>query len=194
MAVGELPPEARVIPSLKQAWTNIWPHFWWLLLFTVISTLASSGGDSSGQAGGPVAIVVGIGGALLTIFVGIPLSVGLVKVNLVASRGDKPTWGDLGYAFSDRYWAAIGVSLLSALIVIGGLILLIIPGIFWGVKLSFVAQRFIEDDLGVLDSIKASFADVAGRWWNVFGLGLISIPLVIAGVWRWVWACSSPWC
>lgn len=33
-----------------------------------------------------------------------------------------------------------------------------------------------------MDAIRASRADVTGRWWSVFGLILLAIPLVIAGL------------
>ena len=181
MAVGDIP-EPRVIPALKQAWTNIWPHFWWLLLFGFLTSLATgtSGGENVEVNG--ASLFLNIGGSLLAIFLGIPLSMGLVNAHLAASRGEKPTWHHMGYAFGPRYWPTIGLGLLSILIVVGGLILLIIPGIYLAVKLSFTSPRFIEDDLGVMDAIRASFADVKGRWWNVFGLALMAIPLIIAGL------------
>lgn len=185
VAVADLPSKAAILPSLRQAWTNIWPNFWWLLLFGVLALLANavSGGDEYGVEGraGAISAALDLVGAALTIFVGIPLGVGVVKAHLVASRGTRPTWKDLGYAFGPRYWPSIGLGLLTLLITVGGLLLLVIPGIYWGVRLVFASQRFVSDELGVMDSIRASRADVTGRWWNVFGLVLMSIPLLIAG-------------
>lgn len=183
MPVGAVPAEARIVPSLKQAWTNIWPNFWWLLLFTFLSMLA--GGPGSGwqdeEAGG-LGVGLAVGGTLLSVFVGIPLGFGVTKAHLSASRGQKPTWGDLGYAFGPRYWPSVGLGLLSALIVVGGLLLLVVPGIYWAVRLAFTQQRFVEDGLGVRDAIRASFADTKGRWWNVFGLFWMSVLLVLGGL------------
>lgn len=184
MAVGDVPSPARVIPSLKQAWTNIWPNFWWLLLFGLLASLAGGVGNGS-QASEPwigVNVAVDLVGGLLSVFLGIPLGMGVTKAHLVASRGQKPTWRDFGYAFGPRYWPTVGLGMLTILIVVGGLILLIIPGIYWGVRLAFAQQRFIEDNLGVMDAIRASRADVTGRWWSVFGLILLGIPLAIAGL------------
>ena len=186
MAVGDLPGEPRIRPSLRQAWTNIWPNFWWLLLFGFLAMLAGGpGGGSNGQDPGdmdPVGISIDIVGGLVAIFVGIPLGFGVTKAHLAASRGEKPTWRDLGYAFGPRYWPSIGLGLLTVLIVIGGLLLLIVPGIYWAVRLSFTQERFVADGLGVRASIRASFADTKGRWWNVFGLFWMSVLLVIAGL------------
>lgn len=186
MAVADVPSEPRVIPSLKQAWTNIWPHFWWLLLFGFLAALASGTGNSWRTSDptdvSPVAIGFAVGGGLMTAFLGIPLGMGVTKAHLAASRGLKPTWQDFGYAFGPRYWPTVGLGVLTALVIIGGLILLIIPGIYWAVRLAFTHQRFIEDELGIRDAMRASFADTRGRWWSVFGLLLMAIPLVLAGL------------
>lgn len=186
MAVGDVPREPRVVASLKQAWTNIWPNFWWLLLFGFLAAVASGTGNSWRASDPtdvePVAIGVGVVGGLMTVFLGIPLSMGVTKAHLAASRGQKPTWQDLGYAFGPRYWPTVGLGVLTALVIIGGLILLIIPGIYWAVRLAFTHQRFIEDGLGIRDAMRASFADTRGRWWSVFGLVLMAIPLVLAGL------------
>jgi hypothetical protein len=183
MMAGEVPLDARIKPSLRQAWTNIWPNFWWLLLFGFLALLPGSGPTNTDLAHvRPVDVAIDVGGGLIGIFVGIPLGFGVTKAHLAASRGEKPTWSDLGYAFGPRYWPSIGLGLLTMLIIVGGLVLLIIPGIYWAVRLAFTHQRFVADGLGVRDSIRASFADTGGRWWSVFGLAMMSLLLVIAGV------------
>ena len=182
MAVGDVPSQARIRPSLKQASANIWPNIWWLLLFGFLAALAQGIEGSQEAAPAGVVLTVNVVGGLVALFVGIPLSMGLTKAHLAASRGLKPTWQDFGYSFGPRYWPTIGLGVLTMLIVVGGLILLIIPGIYWGVRLAFAQQRFIEDELGVMDAIRASRADVTGRWWNVFGLILMAILLVLAGL------------
>lgn len=186
MAVGDVPPEPRIKASIRQAWTNIWPSFWWLLLFGFLAMLAGGPGSGTGRSdvadADPVDIGINVVGGLLSVFVGIPLGFGVTKAHLAASRGEKPTWKDLGYAFGPRYWPSIGLGLLTVLIIIGGLILLVIPGIYWAVRLAFTHQRFVADGLGVKDAIRASFADTKGRWWSVFGLALMSLLLIVAGV------------
>ncbi len=180
MTVGAVP-EPRVQAALGQAWTNIWPHFWWLLLFGVIEGVASN--IRLGEPWpGEVRLFVNSGGALIAIFLGAPLGVGLTKVHLAASRGERPTWQDFGYAFGPRYWQSVLLGLLVFLIIVGGLILLIVPGIYWGVKMAFASQRFIEDNLPAVDAIKASFADTKGHWWPVFGMAILALLLFVAGV------------
>jgi hypothetical protein len=184
MAVGSLPPEPRVMESLKQAWTNIWPSFWILVLFAVLSTLANGVGNNVGRFAEPFSptffSLLGLG-LLLSIFLGGPLSIGLTKAHLAASRGQKPTWADFGHGFQ-RYWASVGLVALTTLIVLVGFLLLILPGIFYAVRLAFVNQRFVADGLGIRDSLKASYEDTRGRFWPVIGLGVLSVLLILAGL------------
>jgi hypothetical protein len=185
MVVGDVP-EPRIKPALKQAWANIWPNFWWLLLFGFLAMLAGGpGGGGNGASPGEVDAVrmsLNVVGGLVSVFLGIPLGFGVTQAHLAASRGEKPTWKHLGYAFGPRYWPSIGLGLLTVLIVIGGLLLLVVPGIYWAVRLAFTHERFVADGLGVRDAIRASFADTRGRWWNVFGLAMMSILLILAGL------------
>ncbi len=60
------------------------------------------------------------------------------------------------------------VSLLVGLIIIFGTILLIIPGIFLGVLLSFSYYTVIIDNHKVIQSIKSSASLVKNRWWATF--------------------------
>lgn len=183
MAVGDVPPQARVFASIGQGWTNMWSAFWILLAFGVIEMIASAL-SQPGQfvpadnwqlslALAPVAIATGV------LLIG-PLGLGVTKAHLKVTRGEKPEWSDLGYGFT-RWPQAILLTLLSMVIVIAGFMLLIIPGIYLAIKLTFAAFRFVQDDLDAMDAIKASWDDTKGRWWNVFGLMLMSIPLIIAG-------------
>ena len=79
---------------------------------------------------------------------------------------------------------AIAASVLQVLIVVGGMILLIIPGIFLFVKLVFVQQAVVIEKKGIISSLKYSWNLVSGRWWETFAfvlilgvlLGLLSLP------------------
>lgn len=69
--------------------------------------------------------------------------------------------------------------MLTVLIVVGGFILLIIPGIIFMVWFAFSQFALINENLGVIKSLKRSRELVRGKWWDVFGrllfLLLISI-------------------
>lgn len=76
-------------------------------------------------------------------------------------------------------WKFFLVSILIVLAVLGGLVLLIIPAVIFGVWFSFSYWRLIEGRGGAVQSMKESKALVKGRFWKVFGrlivFGLFSI-------------------
>lgn len=64
-----------------------------------------------------------------------------------------------------------GVSILGALIVVGGTILLVIPGIFLAIALSMAPLIVINEynEVSVVSALKKSWSYVKGYWWAVFG-------------------------
>jgi hypothetical protein len=76
---------------------------------------------------------------------------------------------------------AILASILVGLVVIGGMILLIIPGIIFSVWFAFVFYAVVLDNKKTTEAMKASKALVSGRWWSVFWL-LLAPGIVFAVV------------
>ncbi|OGH68511.1 MAG: hypothetical protein A3J66_00305 [Candidatus Magasanikbacteria bacterium RIFCSPHIGHO2_02_FULL_47_14] len=64
-------------------------------------------------------------------------------------------------------WPAIFASILAGLAILGGFILLIIPGIIFSVWFSFVFYAVALDDKRGKDALKFSKYLVKGRWWSV---------------------------
>lgn len=100
------------------------------------------------------------------------------------------------------FWRYLGVSILFPLLVFVGLLLFIIPGLFWAVRFSFSPLIVIDNKSGPIVSMKESYAITKGSFWKLllfwtvvglinilgmilFGIGLlISIPLTtLSAVW-----------
>lgn len=67
----------------------------------------------------------------------------------------------------------IGLTLLTSVIMIFGLILLIIPGIIFYVMLSVAVPVMVEERAGVIGSMERSVALTRGSRWQVFGVLVI---------------------
>lgn len=84
-----------------------------------------------------------------------------------------------------RGWRKIGsifwVGLLSGIIVMGGYLLFIIPGIIFAVWFSLALYIVIAEGLGGMNAILKSKEYVRGYWWEVFWR-FIFIGLVIFGI------------
>lgn len=72
----------------------------------------------------------------------------------------------------------VGVAFLGALLVLVGLIVFIIPGIYIAVRFVVAAQAAVLERQSVTDSLRRSWHLVEGNWWRVFGIVLVVAILV----------------
>lgn len=63
--------------------------------------------------------------------------------------------------------------LLYGLIIAGGLILLIIPGIYWGIRFGQFSYFILDRNAGIIQSLKMSWAATSGYGWQIFFLMII---------------------
>lgn len=98
----------------------------------------------------------------------------------------KNAWYVLGVFF--------GTSLLSALVIVGGMFLAILPGIFFGVLVSFSNFIVLKEKKSFFDALMQSARYVSGRWWSVFGrlLFLIAMAIIASDGTAWLFGLISP--
>jgi hypothetical protein len=80
----------------------------------------------------------------------------------------------------DRWLPLLGVSILFAVAVIVGFILIIIPGIYLLVALGLAVPVLMAEDRRGLQALGRSRELVAGEWWHV--LGCILVAGIVAGI------------
>jgi uncharacterized membrane protein len=113
------------------------------------------------------AFVIWIAQTIVDLVIGI----GLVHIMLKFVDKKKPIYKDLFYYKPIvNYFIA---SVLTTLIVIGGFILLIIPGIYFGLRLKFASYLVIDKNMPPVDAIKASWKMTKGSVWNLFFFGIL---------------------
>jgi len=71
------------------------------------------------------------------------------------------------------FWPYIWVGILEFLSVLGGAAMLIIPGIWLGIALSFAVYIFIIEHRRGIDALRQSKDYVKGYWWAVLGRTLL---------------------
>ncbi len=80
-------------------------------------------------------------------------------------------------------WMKIfGASILYSLLIIIGLILLIIPGIYFSVKYVLYTYVIVDQDQGVIDSFSEAGNLAKGNWWKLFLLSIITGALSFSGL------------
>ena len=134
-----------------------------ILLYMIISTIVN--------------YTIGLFG--LSILVSAPLAIGLSLFWINVSRKSNPQIEDMFKGFNS-YGAALGSALLAGLIVVGGMILLIIPGIIWAIQYA-MASYIIADDpnCGGNESLVRSRKMMYGHKWKMFRFMLRSMGIFL---------------
>jgi uncharacterized membrane protein len=84
--------------------------------------------------------------------------------------------------FRNNYLNIVLAHLLVVAIVIMGVILLIVPGIVFAVRLSFVPYLVMDKGLEPVQAVEKSWSMTRGHSWAIFRLFLLAIPIFIGGL------------
>lgn len=110
-------------------------------------------------------ILVGILAALVGIWVSSTKYVSIIKMGSPEKEVFK-----LGFKMM---WVYFLLSIVLGLIILGGLILLIIPAIIFGVWYSFSIFLLFDKNIGIKEALRQSKNMVKGRFWKVLGRSLV---------------------
>ncbi len=167
--------------SYGNGWRQLWKYFLELLLISIIAFIIGLPSGMGGWAQGGAGAFLGILAAAYGILVIGPIDYGVSYSYLKAARGDKLEIKDVFAAFQN-YWNAVLANLLVGVIIVVGLILIIIPGIIFACKLAFTPYLVVDRKMEVIEAVKTSWRMTNGHAWKVFLIGLLAIPIGIAGM------------
>lgn len=170
-----------VSSSYGNGWRQLWKYFLELFLIGIIGFVIGIPSWIGGWGEGAAGAFLGFLGIAYSILVIGPVDYGISFSYLKAARGDKLEIKNMFEAFQN-YWNAVLASLLVAVIVIIGLFLLIVPGIIFACKLAFTPYLVVDRKMAVIEAVKASWTMTGGHAWKVFFIGLLAIPISIAGL------------
>ena len=174
--------EKIVYPDIfKTAWRGLKSQFWLLVglvigftiiySFFIIFTI-----PEKVEPFGISNIIVGIFGMLLSGLFGM----GYLKNCMQTLDGEEPQFSAYGQV-SRKLPAFIATYIIYSLIVLIGLVLFIIPGIYLGIRFQFYLAFIVEDNCGIIESFKRSWNITKGCSMKLFVLGLIMILISFAG-------------
>ena len=147
-----------------------------LVIFALVSVLNGALQEAFRPQFGVLVFIIGIAFWLLNVL----LELGYFKIVLKLIAGEKPTYRQL-YEHYPLFLNFLLASILMGLIILGGFILLILPGIYLAVRLQFVPILVADKGLPPVDAVKAGWNLTKGRWLNVFVFDLLLIGLNILG-------------
>ena len=121
---------------------------------------------------------------ILSNIVSLLMSISFIAVSLAIIEGKKPTNEDIFKSFRSYKIPLNYVlsSILYVLIVIGGFIALIIPGMYLAVRLSFYKFIVVENEnMNTFDVLKKSMEITKGHFWKIFWFTIILFLLNMLG-------------
>ncbi len=110
-----------------------------------------------------------------------PVEWGANFAMLKAVRGEKPELLDI-FIFQKNYLNIVLAHLLVSLIIAIGFLFLIVPGVIFACKLAFVPYLVTDRKMDATDAIRESWRMTTGHSTTIFLMGLLTIPLAIAGL------------
>jgi uncharacterized membrane protein len=168
--------------TFRYAWKGLLSQFWLLvglvIGFTIIYSLLMIFSVPSGKESITISgIIVSI---LSFLLLGI-LQMGYLRNCMQTLDGEEPQFSSYGQVSIKIFKYAVSY-ILFVLILATGLLLLVIPGIFLFLRLQFFPAFLIDDDAGIIESFKKSWAITKGKELSLFVLALIMLMIIIAGL------------
>lgn len=118
---------------------------------------------------------------LISGIISMVLAAGLARVSLNVCSGEKAKIEDL-FSQTRKLGALFGSAILFYIIVFVGLIALVVPGIYMAIRCGFFMNAIVDRNLGPIEALKYSYRLTANNTLSLFGLGIMSLLVILAGV------------
>ncbi len=181
----ERKPEATITGSYGYGWQQMWKHFLYLFLVLIIVGIAESPTSivrDSDAENSPGMIILQIMAAAYWVFVLSVVKYGGDLMYLRAIRNEKFEISEMFDGFGKNYINIILANLLTIAIVGLGFVFLIVPGIILACRLAFVSYLVMDKNMEPIAAVEKSWEMTKGHGWQIFGMGLLVIPIVIGGL------------
>ncbi len=172
-------PKVLIGLTLKLGWQSAKQHFWFfvrMLLFVFIMQMAfgSLTGYAENSAPRLVAVV-----ALASIVIHTIVNMGIIYSLIRIIKGAPPRFSDI-FRTVHPFWRYLGASVVYAIVVGVGLVLLVIPGLVLAVSLQFYSYLILDQDLGLFQSLWRSWEITRGARAKLIllAISLVAINLV----------------
>lgn len=109
------------------------------------------------------------------------LAIGVLRIFMSINNSKEFKFSDLWNTDDKTIINYFIGSIYYCLIVIGGMILLVVPGIYWAIKYSFTRYLIIDKKLSPKEALKMSGKITSGSKWNIFFFMILIILVNILG-------------
>jgi hypothetical protein len=178
-------PKATAFGSFGYGWQQLWKYFLHLFLIGVIVWVANlpawgsswpdRGFDSAGF------VVLNMFATVYWLLVAPVVNYGGDWMYLRLMRDEHVHVADTFKGFKQGYLNIVLANLLVVAIVGIGFLLLIVPGIIFACRLSFVTYLVMDKGLDPVAAIEKSWFMTRGHGWRIFGMYLLALVLILLG-------------
>ncbi len=177
--------QSRLNPTVSDSysfgWNQMKKYFLYLFLITIIMMVAQSltGLGKDGEH------VPATGQLLIGIYWLLVLSVinyGGAYMYLKAVRDEPFEVVQMFDGFKSNFWNIVLAHLLTTLLIGIGIVMLIVPGIIVACRLAFVPYLVMDKKMDAVKALEKSWQMTKGHGWTIFFMGLLAIPIAIAGL------------
>lgn len=116
-----------------------------------------------------------------TIILSYVVSLGVLRIAILLVDGGPASFGSL-FDCAHLIFKYLIAYIVYVLITLAGLLLLIVPGVIWGVRFSLWSFYMVEHETGPIVSLKASFGTTAGQVPRLLSFYLACFGLFVAGL------------
>ena len=109
------------------------------------------------------------------------ISIGMIRIALRLCDTGEREFADLFRPYR-LFFKFLFASILYGLIVFGGMILLVVPGIIWAIRFQYYGYLVVDKGLGPMEALKGSSAVTQGVKWELFLFGLLIFAVNLLGV------------
>lgn len=178
-------PKATISGSYGYGWQQMWKQFLYLFLVLVIVGIAESPASivrDSETYGSPGMILLQILATAYWLLFFSVIKYGGDLMVLRAMRNEKIEISEMFDGFKKNYVNIILANLLTFAIIGFGFLFLIIPGIILACRLVFVSYLVMDKNMEPVAAVEKSWEMTKGYGWQIFGMALLAIPIVIGGL------------
>lgn len=118
---------------------------------------------------------------LVSSVINLIFALGFIKIYLKLVDGQKPNYSDLYSTYPFFFKYLLG-SIIFSLIVVGGLILLIIPGIYFALKFLLFPYFIVDKGVGPIAALKMSSQATKGAKINFLLFGILLWLIMLGGI------------
>lgn len=140
-------------------------------------------GAGAGLDGVQIALIVALGVLILAAMFFVSVFIGGVIsfITLKTSRGETTSFKEAARATFAKFWTLAGVTVLSILKILGGSLLLIVPGVRAGLRYQMALLPVFDDNLKAGAAMRRIKFLTKNHLMEVFGIGTVSSLIPVFG-------------